>query len=317
MFVLVFAACRLTAEVGDYIAYWPFDGDNADSSLNGYDFAAGQGFEAEQAVAGMAAAFGHDVADTADTRLVDINDAPAIRDIGATCTISMWFRPKDLGGYYQERLLDYCHTATGDQCSLVVQWAEWNGRIDVTISENGTDVTVLRNTVYAAADDTWYHLAVVCDMDGNAATVDDVYIYLTPVTSASVNAPDVFGVSYSTLHNYSGPDDTCFLAIGASGDNPAQWPYLASSDTADDGWIDELAIYSRALSAAEIGELFDLGRNAQGLPVLDTCPAIWDAGLGQPTDLNRDCRVDGDDITVLQQQWMQCNDPQRSGCMEW
>jgi hypothetical protein len=62
------------------------------------------------------------------------------------------------------------------------------------------------------------------------------------------------------------------------------------------GAVDDVRIYNRALSAAEVAELYTLE------------PGTGPYCTAYPTmDFNRDCRVDFEDLCIFLQSWMECN----------
>ena len=45
------------------------------------------------------------------------------------------------------------------------------------------------------------------------------------------------------------------------------------------------------------------------------CQQVHDMGLGLAGDLNKDCRVDNNDLVIMAEQWLKCNDPQDLNCI--
>ena len=317
--VLIFF-CSLSVQAGvtDYSAYWKFDWNNSDSSANSYNFTTGAGFATGNGITGDAAGFQH-VNVTTDTRSIEINSAPLIRDAGSQFSISMWIRPRDIdaGLSVQAALFDYWGS-TSDNRSITILLAMWNGRIDVMLSGNGQTAEQFSSSVYADADDTWYHVALVVDLDGNSGTVDDAYLYVTPITAGSVNSAVVAGLTISSVHSYSGPGGVCKLAIGSSGEDFSVQQYYRTSLSSSDGWIDELVFYNSALTASQIGDIFKLGKDGLNIDdwVPDTgCDETWATGNGMEADLNRDCYVDLADFGIVIYNWLGCNDPADANCV--
>jgi hypothetical protein len=50
-------------------------------------------------------------------------------------------------------------------------------------------------------------------------------------------------------------------------------------------------------------------------PVCLSCKDLWDIGLGNPADLNKDCKIDFYDFAIFAKDWGKCNDPQDPHCM--
>jgi len=48
-------------------------------------------------------------------------------------------------------------------------------------------------------------------------------------------------------------------------------------------------------------------------PLPDTCQELWDMGLGNPVDINKDCKVDFTDFAEFAESWLLCYDPE-GGC---
>jgi hypothetical protein len=46
-----------------------------------------------------------------------------------------------------------------------------------------------------------------------------------------------------------------------------------------------------------------------------SCKDVWDIGLGNPVDMNRDCKVDFYDFAIFAKDWRKCNDPCDPHCM--
>jgi hypothetical protein len=270
VFSLTLLNTTVQATVSDYTAYWELD-NRDDSSVNGYHFTTGNYVRPDgEGVAGGSAGFSNTTTYTDDTRSVEINAVPKIRDVGSQFTLSMWFKPRDLkttgAGY--EALFDYYHTATNDR-AISVMWHNGTGHAYAFLSEDGAISDYGHSgTQQATADNTWHHLAVVGNLDGDDGSVDDLEIYLTPITAGSINPSQAWGLSLNSIHNYSGPDGVVKLAVGSSGEN-----FLTTQVTRTlygswgDGLIDEVAFYNRSLAQAEVSQLFDLGQSGEAIPI--------------------------------------------------
>jgi len=134
-----------------------------------------------------------------------------------------------IAGYYEDR-------------AISVTWHSGDGRIYVSLSDDGlSNSTFTSFPIVADENDTWYHIAVVADLDGNSLTKDDLYIYVTASDANALGTPAVFGLDLSSIHNYSGPDGLAKLAVGSNADNFSVNQYQRTDDYSNDGSIDEMA----------------------------------------------------------------------------
>jgi len=84
------------------------------------------------------------------------------------------------------------------------------------------------------------------------------------------------------------------------------------------GMIDDLRIYNTALSRTvdinftlTSGELYSIWTSA---PEVSTCNDAIMNGYGYRADLNADCKVDLEDLTIFAVEWLKCNIPGEIGC---
>jgi hypothetical protein len=150
---------------------------------------------------------------------VQVADSPALRS--STFTLSLWFRATNVSGI---RVLmgKAVGAATDNSYALYLN----NGRL--TFHSSNYQGAITPSTVIAA--NTWYHVAIA-----KSGTVSKMYVNGS-VVGSSTTAPET--VAY----------DTKPLLIGADNDGQGAAYYFA-------GQIDELRIYTRALTAAEITPL--------------------------------------------------------------
>jgi hypothetical protein len=85
------------------------------------------------------------------------------------------------------------------------------------------------------------------------------------------------------------------------------------------GQMDEVAIFKRALSAAQIEALFDGGKAGQTvnviIPDILEPEACGDAGtVYLDNDYNQDCYVDFADLGLFVLEWLNCTDPSNAAC---
>lgn len=76
----------------------------------------------------------------------------------------------------------------------------------------------------------------------------------------------------------------------------------------DGGLLDEIRISDHALDPESFLKVYT------GPATPTSCEEAWLLGYGLPEDLNKDCEVDIKDIEMLLQEWLECNDPEDSGC---
>ncbi len=81
------------------------------------------------------------------------------------------------------------------------------------------------------------------------------------------------------------------------------------------GFIDEVRIYfstddsSAALSMANVEKIFQLS-------VINNCDKVIANDFALEMDLNGDCYVNTADFAMMAMQWIQCNDPEKSDCIQ-
>ena len=144
-------------------------------------------------------------------------------------------------------------------------------------------------------DNLWHHIAVVLENDGSP-DVSEVLLYvdgrLEPISASS------------SLSVHTSASDNVKLGVGFSG------------TALTEGAIDEVKIYSRALDAAEISQLYheyalvgDFA--ADGTIDLNDFSILaynWMDTDACNIDINCDCIVNIDDLTLLADQWLKILD---------
>jgi len=212
--------CRHNDGETDLVAYYPFEGSADDVSGNGYDGSNSGDVSYTSGRVGQAASFepGDAISVGHDGSLTDLTDF----------TASAWFRSTADGrrdqvvfGIRRGYEIVFDATTTRVSPDNSVWWAIDNGTGDWAVNGTGAGPLVL---------DEWHHVALVQDTDD-----DEVRVYV----DGSLAATD----------GGTGPVNatTGDLGIGSRGDGFGQFV----------GDIDDVRIYSRALSASEVQSLYD------------------------------------------------------------
>jgi hypothetical protein len=178
----------------------------------------------------------------ADGLATDINGADA------TMSICMWVNPESLDGtrYFAGKYL----TSNGSRQYALAILSGAAGKPAFLISHDGTNVTTVTYTD-AMLTGNWYH---ICGVYNDA----NIYVY---VNGDSVSTNLTTGI-------YNGDQE---FKIG-SGGAPSYW----------DGLIDEVGIWSRALSSEEITDIMNNGLNgAAPLATRIYNATIYNATIGQ------------------------------------
>ena len=216
------------------IAEYLFDTDASDTSGNGYN---GSLVGSASVASGLLTLDGIDdcvsIADAGDFSFTNgSNDLP--------CSISMWFKC-DLAVGTPQRLITKFNSNSGQR--------EWymniagNGKILMAFQEFNTGDAIYAEGATAYTQNTWHH--VVATYDGGEIETG-ITVYLD-------NSDDT--TTQAELGTYTGMTNTSeVVRIGARG-------YGTGLRNEFDGQIDNVRIYNRELSAAEVTQLFDEGHD--------------------------------------------------------
>jgi hypothetical protein len=214
--------------------YWSFDIDFADSSTNGNDGTSGGGVSID---AGALLGSGAGLFDGTGTSFVDIG-AP-VTEFGDAFTISTWVKTSFVGGdvgilaksnndggwSLHEKQFFLGNDGGGsvgspNMVGYAVDWMHHNASADVR-------------------DGTWHQIAITFDTPGSANNM--IYIDGAPVAATL------------SLNNYNGSNDPAGTLMRIGFDTAGE------VDSNYNGLMDEMGVWSRALSAGEIASLYNGG----------------------------------------------------------
>lgn len=173
---------------------------------------------------------------------VSLGSNASVDDL-SVITVAAWIKPNSTGGGTLAKILNKATSASGGWEFGVCAHASWG------CSESDTRLRFYRWFSGTAGDwnsaasslqmDVWQHVVLVYDSSSSA---NDPVFYI----DGSVSATTEFGTPSGTASS----DASHTLTIG---NRPA-------ADRTFDGLIDEVRLYNRALSAAEIAALYNQGR---------------------------------------------------------
>ena len=166
---------------------------------------------------------------------INVSDSYSLDSITNELTILAWVKPigTERGAIVARYFYEY-NIPINERVFVVTVRAD--NRVDFAVSANGTgDSTVWLHTATTIPDSYWSHIAAVCDGDS-------MYIYINGIKDVNTKpAPPHIHISSHDLQ------------IGA-------WNYSPGlTNTYFEGIIDEVKIYNRALSEAEIRADIDSG----------------------------------------------------------
>ncbi|MFZ3031807.1 MAG: LamG domain-containing protein [Candidatus Moraniibacteriota bacterium] len=173
---------------------------------------------------------------------VDLGSNASVDDL-AVITVTAWVKPNSTGGGTLAKILNKATSASGGWEFGVCAHASWG------CSGSDTRLRFYRWFSGAAGDwnsaasslqmGVWQHVAIVYD---SGSSTNDPIFYIDGSVSATTE--------FSTPSGTASSDASQTLTIG---NRPA-------ADRAFDGVIDEVRLYNRALSAAEIAALYNQSR---------------------------------------------------------
>lgn len=213
------------------VAWWPLNGDAVDATGSGFD---GTVIGEETVIFGQAGASAvtGTSADFTSGGHIDVPFDPRLNP--TSFTVTLWANADSIGSYASP-LTSRVHGGGGETNGYLIYntegglWSFWSGQGTVGWDDiNGP----------AVQTGTWTHLAITYDattdiktlwVNGAAAAIDDTR-----------NAPTLYTPNYSQA-----------LHIGAGDDTGMGFPF--------DGKIDDVALYKKALSQAEIQSIMTNG----------------------------------------------------------
>lgn len=239
-------SCALAAESNlakELVAHYTFDKDASDASGNGHDGTAKGAKPVAEGKIGGAFAFNG----TSDYVAV-----PAAATKGLTWfTITLWFKTTQLAASPRSRFWSnptLIGVSTGGYGSNDIGLMLENGRPAYFHGLHADGVDMAWFSGVAAADDKWHHVALVCEgprivlyLDGKLAKGEVIRITGGGQDSLGEQAQTAAGM----------PLGAAGVLIGACRDAGSPAYHFR-------GLIDDVRIWSRALSAQEVGALIEL-----------------------------------------------------------
>jgi len=224
------------ALIDNLLAYWRFEeasGAVDDAHTGGYD---GTNNGADYQATGIINYAYNYVAGSSD--YVEIDNEEAMRLSGGSYTISLWFKADSTG---DSRIIWKSWSTTGQaDYDLYFSSNTLNWRMqDDTATANG-----------ASSTGTWYHIVLVRDLGAETMT-----LYIDSVAQNDVGS--------STATTVTGNDNEEMQL--------ARYYYGTTAGGYFDGIIDEVGIWTRALTSGEVGELYNSGN---GFAYPFTAPAV-------------------------------------------
>jgi len=156
-------------------------------------------------------------------------------------SIGAWYKREDETGTHH-RIVSMWDTAAGNRQYLlgVVNTAGDNDPADFAVSSTGYNMVEAKSLIHIDAGGGWYHIVGVYD---ESQTDEEVAVYVNGYRSDDAG--------YNPLAHTAGiADKTADFVVGANYDGSA---------TFADGLIDELFVMDRALSAAEVLDIYTNG----------------------------------------------------------
>ncbi len=245
--------------------HWTFDADATDSSGNNYDGTLTNGASIDTTDSTDIIGEGKLSTDGLDD-YVDLSTHVGNFSGLTQGTIAAWVKTTDGGSQYVFSLYDRSESSGA---GMGID----NGELFWVVQEGGTVVVNVEANI-SLNDNTWHHIAVTVDGSGNKLFIDGVQ-----VTSGNLTYLDGNASTTAFFDDVSFIDD---MQIGALDDTGGiQFPY--------DGLIDDVRVYDRALTAADIDELF-----ASSNPlVVDTTSDTADGDTSSISALMADKGADG------------------------
>ena len=132
----------------------------------------------------------------------------------------------------------------GTHSAFMVQ--HFNGNVNVFHYSN-SDVAIVTGAGLPVSTNTWHHVVITVTKNSGSNTTYAMYVDNSAVSQAFLG-----GFTVSEANHNAFDSDGKFLAIGASNDD-------GTPDTFVDGYMDEVAIFDKALSSGEVSAIYNSG----------------------------------------------------------
>ncbi len=227
-------------------SYWDIDhssGDTYFESINGYNavFSGDTAPTVKDGIIGKSLKFSPQGMANTFLQVEDSNQYDWYYD--DDFTISLWF--KNTAPAFAQQSEVFIGRSM-DQGSWWFGWDNSNSFVTAYLKDRSGDDTIAFRNI-AITDTLWHHAVLVYEGDNHG--VDYIRIYVDSVARTT-----------SKSFNTGRFDGSGFLSIG-------YWDYFGTNKYPFSGELDDIAVFNRALSAAEIAKIFKNGK--MGIPV---CP---------------------------------------------
>lgn len=188
------------------------------------------------------------------TQFLDIADGSQTGlDLSGDFTLACWFRTED-------NSVPQCIISKGDynasQTAYVFYYRTSASRLEMTITSDGSTYDRV-SYAWTPTNNTWYHLAVTCDVSNAVATEFEFFVNGASVGNGS------FDNDGSVTSIYNSSDE---FYIGAERG-------ASEAENTMDGLLDEVVVTSDILSSGEIAKLYQ-GYDASKIG-LDNLQGYW------------------------------------------
>jgi len=207
------------------VGYWTFDEGSGNTAGDSAGSNTGTLVNNPTWLTGSNAKIGNGAIDLSNGSHIRISSASSL---SVPYTISFWFYPRSLGT--QQGLVDFAYNTSNSPYLFL----HGNGRLDMEVNGSGS-FRSFSNKVFTTADlNKWWHAVVVV----NSTTDSSQWKFY-------INGVDNGVDSSSSVVNYRAPSTAWgFGSVYNNGQN-------------FNGSLDDIRIYSRALSASEITDLYN------------------------------------------------------------
>jgi len=154
-------------------------------------------------------------------------------------------------------------------------------------------------------DTKWHHLVVTYNEDFDGVSYEPNNLYVQVYLDGLYRADKLFTNTDGEPNIARLGPELSHIMLGAENDMGNTYNYFA-------GYMDEFAIYEGILDPNSIEDHYWAWQPKN-------CAEMWERGLGQTADINRDCMINFADIAGFALSWRTCNDPCDANCVppEW